>query len=373
MASIKQFSDLDFQQVAKILNVILDTYAGNPGSPVEGQIWYDSTAKKLKFRDNAGNIDPTARANHSGTQLASTISDFDTQVRTSRLDQMTAPTADVSFNTHKITNLVDPSNAQDAATKAYVDAARAGLDVKQSVRVATAAALPAYTRTGNIITASANGALTVDGVAVTAGDRVLVKDGAAGADNGIYDVTNAGAVGAAYVLTRSSDADASAEVTSGMFTFVEEGTTNDNAGYVLATNNPITLNTTALTFNQFSGVGALVAGAGLTKTGSTVDAVAATAVGTAGPGGGLKVNADDIAVDHDVIPVHKQFNVGNGAATTIDLVHNLGTRDVVVETYLNSGTYESISVHTERPDANTVRLIFPSAPASNAYRAVVIG
>src|ERR1700741_3457954 len=127
MASRKQLVDVDYGQIAHLLGALLESIAGNPGSPVESQIWYDTTAKKLKFRTNTANVDPTDRAQHTGTQLASTVSDFDTQVRTSRLDQMAAPTVDLSINSHKLTNVTDPASAQDAATKAYVDATAAGI------------------------------------------------------------------------------------------------------------------------------------------------------------------------------------------------------------------------------------------------------
>lgn len=178
---------------------------------------------------------------------------------------------DLSMGGYKITNLATPSADTDAATKAYVDSMAAGVDPKGSVRVATAAALPAYTRSTNVITASANGALAaVDGVTLVANDRLLLKDGAAGADNGIYVVTQVGDAGTPFILTRATDADASSEVTSGMYVWVEEGTANGDSGWILTTNNPITLNTTALTFTQFTGLGQITAGTGLAKSGNTL-------------------------------------------------------------------------------------------------------
>jgi uncharacterized cupin superfamily protein len=194
-----------------------------------------------------------SRANHSGTQLASTISNFDTQVRTSRLDQMAIPTASVSLNSQRITNLGTPTADTDAATKAYVDAVKQALDIKDSVRVAT---------TANI---TLNGTQTIDGVAVIANDRVLVKDQTTGSENGIY-VCTAGA------WTRATDADSSAELTGGTYVFVNEGTSNADSGWVLTTNDTITLNTTALVFTQFSGAGQITAGTGLTKSGNTISA-----------------------------------------------------------------------------------------------------
>lgn len=214
----------------------------------------------------------TAGANLSASDIptltAAKISDFDTQVRTNGLDQMAVPTADVSLNSRKIINLADPINAQDAATKAYVDATRLGLDFKESVRVAT---------TANI---TLSGAQTIDGISLVAGDRVLVKNQTTGSQNGIYNV-------AAAAWTRSTDANANSEVTPGMFVFVEQGTTNADSGWVLSTDGAITLDTTALSFTQFSGAGQITAGAGMTKSGNTLD------VGTASSAR-IVVNADSI-------------------------------------------------------------------------------
>ena len=161
----------------------------------------------------------------------------------------------INANTSKITNVVDPTQAQDAATKAYVDAVKVGLDFKDSVRVAT---------TGNITIASdLNVGDTIDGITLADGDRVLVKDQSTASQNGIY---TAGASPA-----RATDADADAEVTAGLFVFVEEGTANSDNGYVLSTDGTITVGSTALTFTQFSGAGQIVAGDALSKSGNTLN------------------------------------------------------------------------------------------------------
>ena len=162
-----------------------------------------------------------------------------------------------------------PTEATHAATKGYVDSARSGLDVKQSVRAATTATI-------NLSTDADNGSI-IDGVTLVTGNRILVKDqgvgGVAHADNGIYTVNASGAP------TRATDFDEDAEVTPGAFTFVEEGTANGDAGFVVATNGSITVGSTAILFTQFSGTGQIVAGDGLSKDGST-----------------LNVNDDDVTI-----------------------------------------------------------------------------
>ncbi len=166
------------------------------------------------------------------------------------------PTADFSMGSHKLTNVTDPTSAQDAATKAYVDSAAAGIDWKASVRATT-------TANGTLTTAYANGSV-VDGVTLATGDRILLKDQTTGGDNGIYVVAASGAP------SRAADANSNSEVTGGMAVFVEEGATNADTGWVMTNNGAITLGTTALTFVQFTGLGEVTAGTGISKSGNTV-------------------------------------------------------------------------------------------------------
>lgn len=186
------------------------------------------------------------------TLTAAKISDFNTAVRGNSLNELAAPTADVTMNSRRLTNLGAPADNQDAATKAYVDSARAGLQVKDPVKVAT---------TANI---TLTGTQTIDGVAVVANDRVLVKNQTTASANGIY-IVKAGA------WTRASDA-LDGMVKGGMAVWVNQGTTNGDSRYVLTTDDPITVGTTALTFTKDFQASDIVVGTGLTKSGNNVSA-----------------------------------------------------------------------------------------------------
>ena len=169
-----------------------------------------------------------------------------------------------------------PTDSAHIATKGYVDSARQGLDVKASVRAATTAAI-------NLATDLQAGDL-IDGVTLVAGDRVLVKNQVSASENGIYVAVASG------VASRSTDANGTAdtgELTSGTFTFVEEGTVNFDSGFVVSTNGTISVGSTGITWTQFSGAGSFEAGDGLSKSGTTVN----VNVGT-----GIEISSDALRI-----------------------------------------------------------------------------
>jgi hypothetical protein len=187
-----------------------------------------------------------------------------------------------------------PSNANDAASKSYVDATINGLDVKNSVHLAS-------TANGTLASAFANGD-TMDGVALVTGDRILLKNQTDASENGVYTVNGSGAP------TRATDFDASSEVTAGAFFFVEEGSANADSGFIITTDGAITVGTTDITFTQFSGSGQITAGTGLTKSGNTFNAVG---------GDGITANANDLAVD---IAASSALHISGGKLdVTVDL------------------------------------------------------
>jgi hypothetical protein len=355
----------------EILNANLQNLAAAPGTPGVGRVYFDTvlgapyqwngTAWIALDASKVPNAyiplaklatDPLARANHTGTQLASTISNFDTQVRTSRLDQMSAPIASVSLNSQKIISLLDPTLAQDAATKNYVDttsaaavqSAAAGIDSKPSVRVIA---------TSNI---ALTGIQTIDGVSCVAGDRVLATGQTTTAQNGVYVV-------AAGAWVRATDADATGEITPGAFWFVEEGTANNKTQWRCNNTGVITLGTTAITIVQFGAAQTFIGGAGMSLTGNTFDV---------GAGTGIVVGADTVSVDTTVVARKYAATVGTGAATSIVVTHNLASSDVVVSVR-EVATNNEIECDVQNTSANTVTLGFAVAPSTNSIRVSVVG
>ena len=199
----------------------------------------------------------------------------------------TASNKNITLTPHGTGTVTVPSGYKDRsgfaadslATKEYVDSASSGLDVKDSCRVATTAALTVtYDQSnGRLDNAGTQAALVIDGVTLSVNDRVLVKDQAEARQNGLYIVSDIGSNSSNWRLTRASDADAGSEITGGTFTFVEEGTANSDNGYVFTHNGTPTLtdntlsNNTELPVSQFSGAGQVVAGAALVKAGNTLD------------------------------------------------------------------------------------------------------
>jgi len=307
-------------------------------------------------------------------------------------------TGAIAMGTNKITGLGTPTDAADAATKAYVDSAAQGIDWKASVRAATTAAvtLASDLEAGDVI----------DGVTLVAGDRILVKNQATGSQNGIYVVETSGAP------TRSTDADANAEVTANFAVFVEEGTAQADSGWVLTNNGAITVGTTALAFTQFTGLGQITAGDGLTKTANTLNVVGTadriTANGDsvdiastyAGQSSIVTVgtittgvwNGTDIAIADGgtgastaaaartnlgattkYTEANPELTVSSGQVTWT-VTHSLGIRTVVVQVY-DAVSYDQVEVDVVRTGTNTVTLTWVASATVDAgkYQVVIVG
>lgn len=369
----------------ELQNAVIQNLASAPSSPKVGQVYFDTTLNKYRVYAGAplsawvnldgsdlpdgsvtsakianGTItnddiaaaagillsklavDPLARANHSGSQPASSISDLATTVKAYRLDEFAAPNADVSLSNRKLTLVADPTLDTDAANKRYVDLARAGLRLKDSVRAAT---------DGNI---TLSGLQTVDTIALQAGDRVLVKNQTTQNQNGIY-IAGTGA------WTRATDADTFQELNDGAVVWVNQGS---QANTTWAQINTLTALTDPQAWTQQGAAAAYTGGDGLTIVGNDI---------RVGAGTGISVSADQVSIDTAVVTRKAVALIGNGSATAIDVVHNFNNQWVNVEVWENTGLFRRARPGVQAKDANTVTVTFNVAPASNAYRVEVMG
>ena len=324
----------------QIINAKFEVLASDPGSNnFTGRMYYNSTDNSIRYYNGSawkkmvtglsagGSYTDAISFSESGGTVTITLNLADTDsaglLSSTFWNDLNGATdaATASKLAKRDANgnisVATPTEAGHAATKGYVDAARSGLDVKQSVRVATTEAIT--------LSSGLENGDTIDGVTLATGNRVLVKNQDTASENGIYVVAASGAP------SRADDADTSAEVTAGMFTFVEEGTTNADTGWVLTTNNTITLGTTGLTFAQFSGAGSILAGDGLTKTGSTINVV--------GTSNRITANADSI----DIASTY----VGQSSITTLGTI-TTGTWNGTAIAVANGGTGA-----TDAPTART--------------------
>lgn len=348
----------------EIRNAVVQVLSADPSSPVLGQFYFNSVSGQILTWSGAAFTNKAtdsallngqaaafylARANHTGTQLAATISDFATTAKAITLDQFAAPSADVAFGGHKLTGVADPVNPTDGANRQYVDAAvasaAAGIDSKPSVRVVA---------TANIALTAVQ---TIDGVTLVAGDRVLATAQTTATQNGVYVV-------ASGAWTRALDADATGEITPGAFWFVEEGTTNAASQWRCANTGTVTLNTTAISITQFGASTSYTATNGVQLVGNVLSIKLPAASGLLADGTGLHIDTSVVA---------RKFSqaIGDGTTTAIVVTHNLGTLDVAITVRDTSGNV--VFPDMQATSTNTVTLTFATAPAAAAYRVTVVG
>lgn len=285
------------------------------------------------------------------------------------LNALATPTADLNINNYKITNLATPTASTDAATKGYVDSVAEGLHIHASVVASSTANLNATYDNGTsgvgatLTNAGANAALTLDGVSLSVSDRVLIKDQTAALQNGIYTVTTVGDGSTAWVLTRATDFNTSAEIQGGDFVFVTSGTAYDNTGWV-QTSTGVTVGTTAIVWDQFSGAGTYTASNGVQLVGSDFSGVVVAS-------GGLTVGATGFALDTTIAVRKYAADVGDGTNTSYTITHSLNTKDVIVSVYDNSSPYAEVICDVQHTSTSAITLLFSVAPTSNQYRVVV--
>jgi len=314
-------------------------------------------------------------ANGTGTSVARNDHTHGTPVHDNtahsaiNLNALAAPTTDVTFNSYKITNLADPTLAQDAATKKYVDDVAQGLNIHAASYAATTANLNATYNNGTsgvgatLTNAGANAAFSVDGVSPALNARILVKNQTTTSQNGIYVLSTVGDGSTPWVLTRATDFDSAVEIAGGDFTFVDAGSTLANTGWV-SVDEVTTVGTDPIVFQQFSGAGTYTASNGVQLVGSNFSGVVVSS-------GGLSVGSSGFELDTTIAVRKYAANVGDGTATTYTVSHNLGTKDVIVSVYDNSSPYAEVICDVQHTSTTAITLLFSVAPTSNQYRVVV--
>lgn len=409
----KNYSAQDFQSIP-VVGLVMESLASDPGSPTTSRFYFNSVSNKVKYYngtawvllDNVPGasviIDSMVSASAaiaesklslasdaaSGTASRRTLGTSSTQAfpGNGRLDQLAVPTADVSLNSHKLTNVTDPSGAQDAATLTWTNAAIAtavnGQDWKAAVNATTTAALAANTYAngasgvGATLTANSNVALAAqDGVTLAVAQRLLVKDEATTSHNGIYVVTTVGSGATPYVLTRSTDANtggAGVGISNGMTVAVDGGTVNNGTIWIQTTAGTIVVGTTAIVFAQIGAAGtSYTAGSGLTLTSNAFSITAPVSLAN----GGTNATSASAARTSLGVTGGLKYTATLGtitAATPLTVNHALSTSDVVVS-IRDASTGANVVMDWGVTDANNITVTSAIGVTASALKIVVMG
>ena len=297
-------------------------------------------------------VDPTQRANHSGSQLAGTISNLQSTVQGYSLSAFAAPSANIAMAGFTLTGLSAATGAGQPLEYAQ------GVALMQSTAAGISSKDPVMVLASSNITLS--GLQTIDGVTVAAGQRVLAVGQATASQNGAY-------VAASGAWSRvSTEGNGLGELDPGAQWLVLSGTVYAGTQWRLSTTGTITVGTTSISIVQSAAAAVYGAGNGLSLAGNsfTVTPVAS---------GGIVVSSAGVAVDTTIVARKYSATIGDGSSTTYTVNHNLGTRDVQVQVYQTASPYATVEVDVNRTDANNVSVVFAAAPATGSYRVVVIG
>ena len=392
--SRKFLTSIDLNQ-NQLLNAALQNLGTNPGSPVLGQLYFNTTGNVPYYYNGTAFVTPVDRAQHTGTQTASTISNLASTVQAYTLNSFAAPTGNIGMNGYTLTGLGTPSASGQAAEYSWVlsqiQASAAGLDVKVPV---------ACVATANL---GLSGLSAIDGYTPVAGDRILCTGQSTASQNGIY-------IASATGWSRSSDCNSSANYLPGSFVFVLNGTTYGGSQWKVSTagtdsggNWTITVGTTSVTWVQFgtgSGYTAgnglqlstnvfsilLPASSGLSVSGSGLTVALASTSGLQLLSGGLSVLlatgsglsgpgltlTSGLSIDTSVVARKYSATIGDGSTTAIVVTHNLGTQNIVLSLRNVSGL-NGVDADWAATSTTTATITFATAPAASSIQVTILG
>jgi len=374
-----------------LLHAAIDPVSSDPaglGSGDAGRVWVNTTVPTVKYWTGTTAIDLLARANQTGFQLASTISNFTATVQGIQWSSMTAPTGAVNMSSQNFSNLATATASGQAVEYAQfnnaIAAVQAGLDFK---------APPATVVVTTNMSLTAPGT-TINGHTMAVGDTVLLTGQTTTSQNGIYTWNSATS------LTRRADSNTNTSIYSGtMISVGAADSTNPDTVWMqtavgTGTNGALTLGTDSQTWIKPFSATTYTAGNGINITGATISAVVAGSSNSvnsaAGSTNGLSVGGSGLYID-PATGVRKVWGTiptattgiytVSGAACTI--AHALNNQYADVAVFAGSSpptiggstpaTGEDITVGVVRTDANNVQLTFPSAPGSNNYNFIIEG
>ncbi|MFV0135498.1 hypothetical protein ACLGIH_20140 [Streptomyces sp. HMX87] len=354
-----------------VQGLVPESASSAPTTPVEGQLWTDTVNHTVKFWNASVWKDPLSRADHTGTQAASTISDLAAVVQAYRLDQFAAPSSAVSLGGQRATNAADPTAPTDLVTKQYADNLRAGIaGVKDPVRVVA---------TANIDLS--NLPATIDGVTMAANNTFLAAAQTTGTQNGLYTYPGSG-----QPATRRTDADATGEILDGTLVAVAEGT-RAGTQYIQTATPSGPPGAWTQTWVQYTAGGQTYTadGQGLELSGTTFSlelADATLAKSAAGLTVGLVTiakggtGATTAAGARTALGTVGKYSANVGAltgGTPLNIVHGLNTTDILEPSLKEISTGELVGAKFNVVDANTISVTTASSYAADTFRVTVVG
>lgn len=344
----------------ELRNAVIQNLGSAPAGELAGQPWYDTVNHLLKWFNGTIDIDPLNRSNHSGTQIAATISDFTAAVQALRWASMTAPNAAVNMNSQNFSGLATASGAGQAVEYAQFNTALANIATGMDLKEAQAQVV-----TTTNLNLAAPGA-TINGHTMVAGDRILATGQTTATQNGLY-VWN----GAASAATRALDANTTGSILPG--TMVAVGSTdNANPDTVwmqtasgTGTNNAIVLGTDNQTWIK---VLSPVTYTGSTSISITAGVIAAIVAGA----GGLAITGSGLALD-TAIATRKYTTTltGDGVTTSWTVTHNLGTTNPVVVVRIAGAKWETDD-QVAGAGASTTQVTIGISPAPANATAIAV-